>query len=696
MFFRDAMSTKKGKQIRMANQPAHSCRATRAERGVTMQMLDERGDRSLITETFFDKLSTNKFMKIIRHIDTAFAARSAKLCMTILTLCALSVSATAQQVDVAAKLRLAQSFEQAGEWDRAATIYESMLETAPQSFVALEGLRRAYTELKQYDKAMDLVRKQLAGNPGDENLLSILGGLYDLAGEPRIADSLWHVIIKKDVKNANLYRVIASQLIEHRQYDKAITMYLEGREATKNQGIFMEELASLYAALHQYEGATHEFVKILRTNPQQVTYIQARLSSFTGRDEGRVAALNVFKDEVARNPDEVPLRSVLAWLFMEGKQFDPALDQYRIIDRLTKANGLEMYQFGQRATQEHAYLTAAKAFREVLGGKSAQNITLSARFGYARAIEELSAQSDTIVPLPGGVPSAVDRGQIVSETQPTFQGALTLYESLIADQSNGETAMQALFRIGTIRFERLFDLNGAAAAFDRVRTMPFSPNMTYEATLSLAEVHTAKNDLSKSREEYSRIIKNSPDAYRDRILFRLAELDYFESHFDSAAAGLQRISGNAQNDLTNDALQLLYFIQENKAAGQEALTEYAAADLLVRQRKYSEALARFQSIAIRYPSTSLVDDATLRSAEMQLLLNRVDDALTTFRKIINDMPESVLRDRAQMRIGEVYELRVKNKQKAIEAYEEVLANYPASLFVEDARKRIRQLRGDTI
>lgn len=680
----------------MANQPAHSFQTTHAERGVTMRVLDERGNRGLITETFFYKLSTNEFMKIIHHIRTVFTATFVKLCMIILSLCAVSVPVMAQQADIAAKLRLAQSFEQAGEWDRAATLYESLLETGPQSFVVLEGLRRAYTELKQYDKAMDLVRKQLAGNPGDENLLSILGGLYDLAGEPRIADSLWHVIIKKDAKNANLYRVIASQLIEHRQYDKAITMYLEGREATKNQGIFMEELASLYAALHQYEGATHEFVKILRTNPQQVTYIQARLSSFTGQDEGRVAALNVFRDEVARNPDEVPLRSVLAWLFMEGKQFDPALDQYRIIDRLTKANGLEMYQFGQRAAQEHAYLTAAKAFREVLGVKSAQNITMSARFGYARAIEELSAQNDTIIPLPGGVPSAVDRGQIVSETRPTFQGALTLYESLIADQPNGETAMQALFRIGTIRFERLFDLNGAAAAFDKARTMPFSPTMTYEATLSLAEVHTAKNDLDKSREEYGRILKNAPDAYRDRIHFRLAELDYFESHFDSATAGLQRISGNAQNDLTNDALQLLYFIQENKAAGQESLTEFATADLLVRQRKYSEALARFESLAIRYPSTTLVDDATLRSAEMQLLLNRVDDALMTFRKIINDMPASILRDRAQMRIGEVYELRVKNKQKAIEAYEDVLANYPASLFVEEARKRIRQLRGDAI
>lgn len=614
----------------------------------------------------------------------------------IAALCVCTRPAAAQEIDVVTKLRLAQSFEQAGEWERAVALYESLLEANPQNFVILEGLRRGYTELKQYDKAKELVRGQLLAKSNDENLLSILGGLYDLAGEPQVADSIWHVVLRKDPKNANLYRMIASQLIEHRQYDKAIAMYLEGRDGAKNQTLFMEELASLYGALHQFESATHEYIKILRSNPQQATYIQSRLSAFTGRDEGRLAALGVFKAEVTRFPDEVPLHSVLAWLYMEGKQFDAALDHYRIIDRLTKANGFELFQFAQRAAQEHVHFTAAKAFREVIEGKPAQNIIGYARFGYARAIEELSGENDTLARLTTPMPAPARLESTVSETQPTFQWALALYESLINDQPNTETAMQALYRIGTIRFLRFFDLNGAAAAFDKIRSMPFSSNLVYEATLSLAEVQTAKNDLVKSRDEYSRLAKTSPDPYRDQILFRLAELDYFEARFDSASALLQRISTNASNDLANDALQLLYFIQENNGAGQPALKEFAAADLLVRQRKYSEALARFQSVTLHYPATTLVDDAIMRSAEMGLILNRVDEALGLFRRVINDMPSSVLRDKAQMRIGEVYENTLKNKQKAIEAYEEVLANHPASLYVEEARRRIRLLRGDSI
>jgi outer membrane protein assembly factor BamD (BamD/ComL family) len=188
----------------------------------------------------------------------------------------------------------------------------------------------------------------------------------------------------------------------------------------------------------------------------------------------------------------------------------------------------------------------------------------------------------------------------------------------------------------------------------------------------------------------------APEQYRDRVLYRIAELDYFEARFDTAAGSLQRISTNLANDLANDALQLLYFIQENKAAGQGALAEFARADLLVRQRKYSEALAQFESVTRQFAATPLLDDAMMRTGDLHLLLNRPDSAIVVFGRIINDMPTSILRDRAQMRIGEVYEGKLKDKKKAIEAYEAVLANYPTSLYVEEARKKIRILRGDSI
>lgn len=615
----------------------------------------------------------------------------------MLLVAAISAPGTfAQQADLATKLRLAQSFEQAGEWGRAASMYESLLEENPQSFVVVEGLRRTYTELKEYDKAISLIRQQLRVNPADEHMLTTLGGLYDLSGDQQAADSLWRLVIMKDVKNAGLYRLVVAQLIDHRQYDRAIGIYLQGRAGTKNDNIFIEELASLYAALHQYHHATAEYMKLLLTSPQQVSYVQSRLASFTNRPEGWQSALAVVNAEVVRSPENVQLHTILAWLLIEGKQYDGALEQYRIIDGLTKANGAELFSFAQRAAQERAYRTAQRAFQEVIRMTGALNILSYARFGCARAVEDLSAESDSAAQQPGvRAEPAGNTASAVTETMPTFQSALGLYDAILADFPNSDIGMQALFRIGTIRFVRFFDLDGAARAFDKVRTLPFNSPLQQEAILRLAEVETARNNLHRAREEYIQLLRTTSEQNRDRVLFRLAELNYFEAAFDSASAVLQRLGNTIRSDEANDALQLLYFIEENKPSG-DALGEFARAELLVRQRKYSEALARFQALTVRYPSVSLVDDAVMRVAELHLLLNHPTDALSVFRRIVVDMPSSVLRDRAQMRIGEVFESKLGDKVKALDAYEKVLELFPTSLFVEEARKRIRTLRGDSL
>jgi len=613
---------------------------------------------------------------------------------------ALAVVAFGQDQESALKLRLAQSFEQSGEWERAVSLYEQLLESDPLNYVYFDGLRRGYIQLKKYDKAIDLVQQRLMVQRDDPNLVAMLGGLYYQAGKASIADSLWQLVIAVDPKNTVRYRLVAHQMIEHRQYEKALRIYRAGRAATQNDEHFMDEIATLSAALQQYEGATREYVRMIHLRPQQLSYVQTRMSSFTGREEGKKAALRVLQEEVRRSPGNISLRSLLAWLCMEGKDFEAALSEYRVIDRLSGAGGMELYNFAQRAAQEHSYLVAAKAFREVIDQHRQQQILPLAKLGYARAIEELSARSDTLGFFPAGVEATptprTPQASPVSESRPSFQGALQLYESLSAEYPSSDVAMQAHYRIGQIRFHRFFDLDGAVAAFDRVRRVSQNADIAFDATLSLAEVYVAQNQLSRARSEYVPLLRSPQHHRRDLVLFRLAELDYFEGNVDSAQTRLQSITSNTSTDLANDALQLLYFIQANAVGAPGALRDFAKADLLIRQRKHAEALLRFQQILKTYPHPLLVDDGMMRVAELHLLLGQTDQALQVLQDVVQKNPPSTLRDRAQMKIGEVFELVLRDVPNAIAAYEQILAQYPTSLYVEEARKRIRLLRGDAI
>lgn len=619
--------------------------------------------------------------------------------MTVLLAATSLTSVVAQDRDTAGRLRLAQGFEQSGEWERAVSLYEQLLAGDPQNYVLFDGLRRAYTQLKHYDKAINLVQQRLVVQKGDINLLAILGGLYFQSGKQNQADSLWQLVIEGEPGNPIRYRLIANQMIEHRQYEKAIRIYLAARSATQNQEHFMEELAMLFNALQQYEAATTEYVRMLRSRPQQLGYVQARISSFSGKEEGRKAAMKVVRAEVEQTPDEIPFHSLLAWLCMDGKDFESALNEYRIIDHLSKANGAELLAFGQRAMQERAYHASAKAFREVIDQHPTQSIVPYARLGFARAIEELSMSLDTTSwsMNTGGAPALrTPAPGPVAEARPTFQSALGLFEALAEDYPRTEVGMQALFRIGVIQYDRFFDLDAAVTAFERVRAMPYNANLVFEAVTHLAEVHTARNNLSQARIAYGSLLPGAEGPKREQIQFRLAELDYFDANIDSALARLGSITTNVSTDLANDALQLLYFIQENRATAPAALGEFAKADLLTRQRKYSEAQGRLQEILRVFPSALLVDDAMMKIAELHVILQRFPDAIAAFQRITNEMNPSILSEKAQLRIGEVYEYRLNDRQRAIDSYEQILTRYPTSLYAEEARKRIRLLRGDAI
>ncbi len=609
-----------------------------------------------------------------------------------LTLAVLVASgAVAQNDEATMRLKLAQSYEQSGDWERSASLYESLFLANPQNMVYFEGLRRGYTQLKQYDKAVDLIQFWISAQRGSPALLAELGGVYYMKGDERKADSVWQLVIATDPKNPVFYRQVASKLMEFRLFDRAIRLFLEARKTTGNHQHFADDLASMYAAFQQYDDATREYISMLNAHPEQLPSIQSRMSMMVSRPEALAAARRVAGAEIERKKESIPLRRLAAWLSMEAKEYDAALDDYRTIDRMTKAAGNELFTFGQEAAQERAYRAAARAFQEIVEQHPRSPRLSYARYGYARAMEELVAATDTSVSAsPEPAPDWP-----VSEAPQGFGGVLNLYETMIRDYPGSEFATQSYFRVGVIRQEHLFDLDGAKEAFEKVRTLQSQHPLAAEASFRIGQVLTAKNNLAAARGEYQKLLGSKNPDIQQQALVALAELDYFDAAYDSAEAKLQTFTEKNTTDIANDALQFLYFLRENKSTNPGALATFARGDLLMKQRKYSEALAQFEDCLKRYPDAMIVDDAALRAAELKLLLRRTIEAIESFQTVAS-MPLSILGDLAQLRIGEVYEGIVKNKDKAIEAYEKLLEKFPRSLYIDKARQRIRILRGDVL
>jgi tetratricopeptide (TPR) repeat protein len=67
-----------------------------------------------------------------------------------------------------------------------------------------------------------------------------------------------------------------------------------------------------------------------------------------------------------------------------------------------------------------------------------------------------------------------------------------------------------------------------------------------------------------------------------------------------------------------------------------------------------------------------------------------------FELFLEFYPTELYGDDAQFKLAELYDKRLKDTEKAKEAYESVIVKYPGSIYVVEARKRFRELRGDKI
>ena len=611
----------------------------------------------------------------------------------VVLVCADRGVVISQTLDAATKFRLAQGFEQAGEYDKAASLYFELLSADPANFVYFDGVQRSYMQMKRYDDAINLIRQRLVLSPRDINLRGMLGSVYYRAGREKEAIAEWENALTFDPANPNSYRFIAGVLIENRLLDRAADVYRKGRIGCGDQNLFTLELAQLLAVSMDYAGATGEYIRWMEKNPSQVGYVQNRMASFTGKENGRTAAIEVVRGVIARS-ENIRLEELLAWLYLEGKNFIGALDVYRGIDRLSNAQGGGLLTFAERAYKEGAFDVAAEAYRDAISTPLPGPKLPSAKYGYANALKEIAALADTLHgPLTATASPA-------TEANPRYAGAIGYFRKVMEEYPRSEFSARSIYQIGKIQYEKYFDLDGALRSFEQVgREVPGLNVIQYDVSLKMGEIQIARGDTVRAVPLFLRVAA-APDAtpdQTDEANFRLAEIEYFGGRVAEAVQRLGSITLNLKADYANDALELQAFLEENSRSVSDALVQFGRGDFLARQRKNTEAIAVFETVLEHFPGAQLADDALARIAGLQTSAGLYAAALESYGRLLTDFKEtSPLLDRAQFHVAEICQFGLHDASKAIAAYERLLADHPRSVLTTLARKRIRLLRGDAL
>lgn len=583
-------------------------------------------------------------------------------------------------------LQLAQTLEQSGEWQQASELYLALWSNDSTNYVYFDALRRAYGQLKQYDKAVDLIERRLRQRPQEVHLMASLGGvLYD-AGRLTAADSVWNALLSMRPAPRQMFVLVAQQMMERRLYDKAEETYRRGRTTTKNPADFAEELAMLYSARQEYGEAVGEYLRILRSAPHQIGYIQSRIASFTFRSEGLAQARRVIENEVASRADDIAIRTLFAWVLMEQGDYDAALDVTRELDHLAAAGGNELFAFAERAFREGKYEVAARSYGELAGRTAPSPLRPAALLGLGRTLERRTALESA----EGQSPQDSNR---VLESPFSPDSALRVYKDVIDQYPGAPQAIHAQYRSGIVLFEKYFDLDAASASFDLVRKNPRSGPLSWDALMMEVDILLARGDIEGAARTLSSIPETGQRALGDTYLLKHAWVLYLSGSFTKALEVLERLSESLERDGANDAMELQYHIVESLADSAN-LAFFARGEALIRRRAYAEAKEVFIAVSRSARTTGLSSRARLRSSDMSLHVGDVRGCIALLDSIVRTMPEDPNRDIAHFRLAETYERHLRDRVRALELYESFLLRHPSSLLTEEARKRVRRLRGD--
>ncbi|MFH2142675.1 MAG: tetratricopeptide repeat protein, partial [Bacteroidota bacterium] len=150
--------------------------------------------------------------------------------------------------------------------------------------------------------------------------------------------------------------------------------------------------------------------------------------------------------------------------------------------------------------------------------------------------------------------------------------------------------------------------------------------------------------------------------------------------------------------IANDAFELATLINDNTImdTSETALMLFARADLLMYQKKDSLAMLTLDTIQAQFSDHSLMDDILYRKANVFKSKGDYIQAAEYFQKVVDYYSYDILADNSLYYLAELYELHLNDKEKAKELYNKLMLDFPGSIYVIEARKRFRLLRGDKI
>ena len=458
--------------------------------------------------------------------------------------------------------------------------------------------------------------------------------------------------------------------------DMALAVLEKGNTLLNGKETLYLDQANIYQSSANYQEAFKYYFLELETHPGQYNNIRNRLQTMmyydvnhSISDDLRFALLK----QTQEKPDNLEFAQLLVWFALQQEDYDIALAQSQSIDRKTHDQDAQINNLSATCLNNKQFDVAKQGYDYIIDkGPSSpyygQALTGSIKADYLKLKAANSTDTKAYEKLTQRIEEAY------TEVNSNDLAKLTLIQTDIMTYQLDESE-EAIDMLK----EAIENVGGKQ---DRA-----------ELKLKLADIYLYKDEVWEATLLYSQVeksLKEEPLGHEAR--FKNAQLRYFIGEYEWAESQLKVLKAATSKLIANDAMTLSLVIKDNlevDTTGTE-LCRLARADYRIYQQHESEAVNLLNDIIATGNEVSK-PHALFRKGEIMEKRKEYADAEQLFLQIVEQFPGSYMADAALMHAALLEQNEFKDKETAKQHYEQLIDDYPTSIYTAQAKKNYRKL-----
>ncbi len=574
---------------------------------------------------------------------------------------------------------LAETYFRQGEYEKATQIYKKLYNKSEFNNTFLNRLISCYQQTDDFKTVESLLQKRIKKNASHTYLFVFLGYNYQRQQQQELANTNYQKAINSLNKNTTYGGLIGRLFKEYNLLDNAIFAYEKAMQGNPNAN-YNFQIAQIYGEKGAFKKMFESYIDMVDKNQNYLNLIQRYTSKYITDDSENETNI-LFRKTLLRkslsNPKD-EWNVLLSWLFAQQKEYKKALIQEKALYQRNASDLNAIFNLGSVAFEHNNYEAATLCFnfineKSVLNKEKIDSNLYLSKIAVATKNPKTEQLFQSLFNK-FGINTATIKLQVEYADFLTFSEDKPQKANVILEKA--------------LTFSR--------TKFDKARIK-----------LKLGDVLVFREKFNKALLYFSQIqtqLKNHELAQQAR--FKVAQTSYFKGDFTWAKAQLKILKGSTTQLIANDAVALFLKITDNEPVDSipSGLKQLARAELLSYQNKNEEALVELENLFTSknilvnglVPGEVIYDDVLFFQAKLCIKQKRYEEAILSLEKIIAADNQGFLTDDVYYQMAELYNYNLNDIEKAKEYYQKIVFEHSSSIYLVEARKKFRELRGDTI